>query len=63
MKKFKVWNCTGKHWIEENIDDFVEFNWTLPGYKHAGETFIESKNCINIEIVWQDSDGNFIPPE
>jgi hypothetical protein len=62
MRKFKVWNCTGKHWIEDGIDNFVELNWTMPGYDHAGESFVEAKPGMNVEIVWQDDCGNFISP-
>ena len=63
MKKFKVWNRAGKCWIKENIDDFVEFNWTLPGYGHDGEAYVEINPDIDVEIIWQDDHGDFVSPE
>lgn len=62
MKKFKVWNCTGRFWIEENVDDFVELKCFWTDHDHVGESFIDAKPGINVEIIWQDNYGNFIPP-
>ena len=59
MRRFKVWNRTGKFWIEDDIDSFVEIDWTIPGHDNAGECFVKAKPLMNVEIIWQDNDGDY----
>ena len=63
MKLFKLWDYESESWIEDDIDKYVEFNWTLPSYEGAGEGYVDIRHGVNIEVVWKDSEGNFISPE
>ena len=62
MKLFKLWNYKDKSWIEDDIDEYIEFNWTLPDYEGAGEIYVDIRHGVNAEVVWKDGDGNFVSP-
>ena len=59
---FKVWCHDEGGWVQNNFDQYVELNWTMPGNPGEQTFFVDVKSGVNAEIVLPDKDGNFTKP-
>jgi hypothetical protein len=60
---FKVWSYDEGGWVQNNFDQYVELNWTLPGSPGEQECFVDIKSGVKAEIILANEDGNYEAPD